>query len=188
MSAFAERPMRLDDFLAWERDQELRYEFDGFVPVAMTGGTIAHSEIATNIVEALRRRLRGGPCSAFRGDLKILVNGHVRYPDAMVTCSPVTGGTDIVPDPVVVFEVLSPSTAGVDRIVKNAEYRATASIQHYVMLEQFRMAATVFSRQGDDWIGRLMAGDGVLAFPELGIQLPLHEAYENVAIPAEFSE
>src|ERR1700690_1336586 len=120
--------MTLEAFLAWERRQELRYEFDGTGPVAMTGGTIEHSEIATNIVEALRRRLRGGPCRVVRGDLKVIVSGRVRYPDAMVTCTPIPQGADVVPEPVVVFEVLSASTAGVDRITKNAEYEATPSI------------------------------------------------------------
>src|SRR4029079_14807364 len=83
------KPMTLAEFLVWERAQELRYEFDGFQPVAMTGGTIAHSVIATNIVRALRDPLRGSPCRAFLGDLKILAAGRVRYPDTVVTCSPV---------------------------------------------------------------------------------------------------
>ena len=182
MSAAASRPMSLSEFLDWEREQELRWEFDGTGPVAMNGGSIAHSEIATNIVEALRARLRGGPCRAFRGDLKIIANGRVRYPDALVTCSAVTSAADIVPEPVVVFEVLSPSTAGMDRIVKNADYRATGSIRHYVMLEQGTMAATVFSREGDDWAGHLVTGEDVLALPALGVELPLPVVYAGTGI------
>lgn len=182
MSAFAKQPMSLEEFLAWERDQEFRFEFDGFEPVAMTGGTVEHSEIATNLVESLRRRLRGGPCRAFRSDLKIIVNGRVRYPDAVVTCTPAPRGADVVPEPVVVFEVISASTAGIDRIAKNGDYRATPSIRHYVMLEQTSQAATVFSRDGADWTGRLLTGDAVLTFPELGIEVPLREAYLDVGL------
>jgi Uma2 family endonuclease len=188
VSALAKPPMSLEAFLEWERRQELRYEFDGIRAVAMNGGTIAHSEIGTNIVEALRRRLRGGPWRAFRGDLKVIVSGRVRYPDAIVTCSPVANNVDIVPDPVVVFEVLSPSTAGVDRIVKNAEYEAAKSIRHYVMLEQAAIAATVFSREGTEWRGRLVRADAVLAFPELAIEVPLREFYDGLAIPQEMPE
>ena len=161
---FATRPMNLDEFLAWERGQELRYEFDGIAPVAMTGGTIEHSQIATNIVEALRRRLRGGPCRAFRGDLKIVVNGRIRYPEAVVTCAPVDRGADIVPEPVVVLEVVSPSTAAVDRVVKNRDYRGTPAIQQYVLLAQSVTGATVYSRQGADWVAHLVTGEAVLAF------------------------
>ncbi len=53
MNVALRRPMTLDEFLAWERRQELRYEFDCARAVAMTGGTVEHSEIATNLVEAL---------------------------------------------------------------------------------------------------------------------------------------
>lgn len=172
--------MKLDEFLAWERSQELRYEFDGVQPVAMTGGTVEHSVIATNLVRALEDRLRGKPCRAFRGDLKIKVADRIRYPDAVVTCSPVPRGTDIVPDPVVVFEVLSSSTAGTDRIEKNEEYRATPSIQRYVMLEQTRQAATVFSRAGDDWVGHVLTEGALLTMPEIEVELPLSEMYAGI--------
>jgi len=181
MSSALPKPLALADFLAWERAQELRFEFDGFQPVAMTGGTIAHSVIATNIVRALQDRLRGSPCRAFRGDLKILAAGRVRYPDAVVTCSPVANDADIVPEPVVVFEVLAASTASTDRITKNEEYRATPSIRRYVMLEQTAPAATVFSREGEDWVGRLATGAAAtLALPEIGIELPLAELYAGI--------
>ena len=183
MNVALRRPMTVDEFLAWERRQELRYEFDGVRPVAMNGGTVAHSMIATNLVETLRGRLRGKPCRAFRGDLKVIVAGRVRYPDAMVTCTAVRSDADVIPDPVVVFEVLSASTAVVDRIEKNGEYRGTESIQRYVMLEQTRQAATVFVRDGAEWLGQLVEGDEVLAMPEIGIELPLAACYADVEFP-----
>ena len=174
------RPMGLDEFLAWERSQDLRYEFDGVQPRAMTGGTVAHSVIGTNIVRALQDRLQDLRCRAFLGDLKVVVAGRVRYPDAVVTCSPIANDADIVPDPVVVFEVIPSGTAAVDRIVKNQEYRATPSIQRYVMLEQTQQAATVFSRAGDDWVGHVLSGDAVLSMPEIGTELPLGELYSGL--------
>lgn len=185
MNIALRRPMTLDEFLAWERKQELRYEFDGVRAVAMTGGTVEHSEIATNLVEALRRRLQGKPCRAFRGDLKVVVAGRIRYPDATVTCSPVPRGTDIIPDPVVVFEVLSASTAGTDRVEKNEEYRLTPSIRRYVMLEQTRCAATVFARGGDDWVGHVLTAGAVLAMPEIGVELPLAELYAGITFATD---
>lgn len=183
MDQAVRKPMSLDEFLAWERCQELRYEFDGFQPIAMTGGTLDHSAIATNLVLALRDRLRGGPCRAYRGDVKVIAADHVRYPDVVVTCSPASPGTDIVPEPLVVFEVLSPSTARIDRTAKNAEYRATPSTQHYVMLEQTAAAATIFSRSGADWIGELVIGlDSALNLTGLGIELPLAEVYADIEL------
>ena len=180
MNVALRRPVTLDEFLAWERRQELRYEFDGTRAVAVTGGTVEHSVVATNLVRALEDRLRGKPCRAFRGDLKVVVAGRIRYPDAMVTCSPVPRGTDVIPEPVVVFEVLSASTAATDRIEKNEEHRLTPSIRCYVMLEQTRRAATVFARAGDDWVGHVLTGDAVLAMPEIGVDLPLAEVYAGI--------
>ena len=65
------RPMTLDRFLAWENRQELRYEFDGFQPVAMTGGTAAHAGVQRNLITALTIRLRGKSCQPFGSELKI---------------------------------------------------------------------------------------------------------------------
>lgn len=180
MSVALHKPMTRQAFLDWEERQELRWEFDGFEPVAMTGGTLAHSAIERNLIMAVGGRLRGKPCQLFTSNLKIAVAGSVRYPDAFVICTQVPPRATVVTDPVVVFEVLSPSTATVDRTVKNEEYRDTPSIQRYVMLEQERQAATVFSRAGNDWVGHIFSGDAILTMPEIGIDLPLAELYEGV--------
>jgi len=87
----------------------------------------------------------------------------------------------VVTDPVVVFEVLSPSTASTDIGVKNQEYRDTPSIQRYVMLSQDDQRATIFARAGDDWVGHIVAGDAILDMPEIGIEVSLAELYEGVS-------
>jgi Uma2 family endonuclease len=182
MSIALRKSMTLEEFLAWEEQQELRWEFDGFEPVAMTGGTSDHSAIERNLIFSLTGRLRGKPCQVYTSNLKILVAGSIRYPDAFVVCSPVTRGTRVVTDPVVVFEVLSPSTASIDIGAKNEEYRDTPSIQRYVMLSQDRQSATVFARVANDWVGHILSGDTILSMPEIGIELPLAELYEGVSL------
>ena len=129
MSVALERPMSLDQFLIWEQQQDLRWEFDGYGPVAMTGGTANHSAIQRNLAIAVGGQLRGKRCQLYTADLKVLVAGSIRYPDAFVACTPLLGDTLVVTDPVVVFEVLSPSTASTDIGAKNQEYRDTPSIQ-----------------------------------------------------------
>ncbi len=183
MNASLRKPMTLHEFLAWERRQDLRYEFDGFAPIATTGGTFEHAIIQANLIGALGSRLRGKPCRVLGSELKIAVAGSVRYPDVFVICSPVPRGTQMIDDPVVVFEILSHSTAVTDRVVKNREYRDTKSVRRYVMLEQFRPAATAFERAGDDWIGHVLESPAVLLMPEIGIELPLPEIYEGVQFP-----
>ena len=84
------RPPRMtqDEFFAWVETQEGRYEFDGFQPVAMPGGTRDHGQIAANILVALASRLDSSPCTALGSDAGIeTVNDAVRYPDVVVTCT-----------------------------------------------------------------------------------------------------
>jgi Uma2 family endonuclease len=166
MNVALRRTMSLRQFLAWEERQPLRYEFDGFQPVAMTGGTAAHSAIQRNILHALTGRLRGKSCQPYGSDLKIVVT-----------------------DPVVVFEVLCDGTANTDLVEKTAEYRATASIQRYIILEQTHAAGIVFVRKGEDWVTDIVAGDGaVLSLPEIGIEIPLAEIYADVELTGTPSE
>ncbi len=184
MSVAVHRPMTIEEFLAWEKGQELRWEFDGFAPVAMTGGTAGHSAIQRNLSIALGVRLRGSPCQPYTTDLKIRVAGSIRYPDAFVVCSPVPRHATVVTDPVVVFEVLSPGIASIDHFVKNQEYRDTPSIQRYVILEQDFVGATVFARVGDDWVGHIVGADAVLTMPEISIDIPLAELYDGLEFDA----
>ena len=184
MSQALRTGMTAEAFLAWEERQELRYEFDGFEPVAMTGAREAHEDIVANLITALRNRLRGRECRAYSANMKVLVDGSYRYPDALVVCSPRDPGRTVAVDPVVVFEVISQSTERVDRIVKNAEYRNTPSVQAYVMLQQDFVGATVFRRNGDVWIGDTYGKGAVLALPAIGTDLPIDDLYEGLDLPA----
>ncbi len=183
MSIALREPMTLQDFLAWEERQELRYEFDGWQPVAMTGGTLAHELIGGTLRALLRDRLRGKPGRAVGPTLKIEVMGRIRYPDAFVYCGDVPPGETVIREPVVVFEVLNRGTARADRIEKLREYQATGSIQRYVMLEQDTIAATVLERHGADWHVRVLTEADVLAMPEIDVTLSLADIYADVTLP-----
>jgi Uma2 family endonuclease len=172
--------MTLPEFLEWESRQEFRYEFDGFQPVAMTGGTRAHAAIQRNLAVTLTARLRGKLCNFFGSDLKIEAAGRIRYPDGFVVCSLGPNTSTVVSDPIVVFEILSESKSSTDRIEKHEEYRATPSIQRYLILEQDRIAATVFARAGGDWTGHVVLDGAILAMPEIGIDVPLAEFYDGL--------
>ena len=183
MTVALRKPMTLEEFLAWEERQELRYEFDGFAPVAMTGGTDAHEAIGDVLRSLLRERLRGSPCRVRGPTLKIEVMGRIRYPDAFAYCNPVPRETTLIRDPVVVFEVVSASSSRTDRIVKLREYQATPSIRRYVILEQDSIAATVFARSGADWTARALTDGDMLDLPEIGITLPLTDSYADLDLP-----
>lgn len=179
------RPMTREEFFLWAERQEKRHEFDGSRPIAMTGGTNEHGIIADNIRFELMSRLRGGPCRSMSSDgggVATLGN-RVRYPEATVTCSPVPGTERLIPDPVVVFEVVSPSSVRTDQVVKLREYHAVLSIKRYVLVEQDGIALTVHARTGTEpWATAPLVDGDTLALPEIGIEIPAAALYEGVAL------
>ena len=142
--------MTRERFLMWEERQELRYEFDGFQPIAMTGGTAAHAMIQHNLHRVIGGRLSGSPCRFFGSDLKIETAIGFRYPDGFVTCSPVFASDTTAREPVVIFEVLSDNTARTDLVTKNHEYSAIPSVQRCIVLAQDEVAGSMFERTGGD--------------------------------------
>lgn len=175
------------EFFDWAAAQEGRFEFDGFQPVAMTGGTAGHSIITQNLLVALRNRLRGGSCRPLGPDAGVATVGEaVRYPDALVTCSPFDREAMIIPGVVAVFEVVSPSTSRTDRILKLREYAAVPSILRYVILKSTTVGLTVMEREqlGETWrVTTLTSGD-ILRMPEIGpgvgITIPVSDFYEDI--------
>ncbi len=185
MSVVLHTPMTLEQFLAWEERQDARFEFDGKQPCAMAGGTAAHAAIQVNLITALRNHLRGKPCRPFGSELKVTVAGRVRYPDAFVVCRPVPARDKVVDHPTVIFEILSDGSANDDLVIKNREYRDTASVRRYVVLQQTHAGAVVFTRKGEDWVTELVSGAAaVLRMPEIGIDITLSELYADVDLDA----
>jgi Uma2 family endonuclease len=180
--------MSREEFLDWAETQNERYEFDGFAPVAMTGGLRGHSQICQNIYAALRSRLKGTGCVPLGPDAGVATAGDaVRYPDALVTCTKGQDTDRLIAGVVVVFEVLSPTSGRVDRIDKLVEYRMVPTIRRYVILEHTSAAMTVHVRaNGDDsWTTTALTAGDVLSMPEIGIAIPIAEFYEDTDAAAE---
>ena len=128
--------------------------------------------------------MRGKPCRPLGPDAGVATIGNVvRYPDAVVTCSPYSDTSHLVPNPVIVFEVVSPTSVRNDRVVKVREYGAVPSIRRYVIVELRAMAVTVMVRgSGDEPFKADAKGEGeTLLLPEIGIELPVDDIYEGIA-------
>ncbi len=155
--------MTREAFFDWAQTQDVRYEFDGFEPVAMTGGTVNHSRLTRILHRALDTRLSGSGCEPLGPDAGVATIGAaVRYPDALVTCTKTPGPAHVVEGVVVVFEVISPTAGRIDRIVKVREYAAVPSIRRYVILEYTSVGLTVLERSAGDqpWtVTTLTGGD-----------------------------
>jgi len=148
----------------------------------MTGGSLDHSTIASKLWSVLDSKLRGTSCRPFRGDAKVIANDNIRYPDLSVTCSPTAGSDDIVPDQVIVIEILSPSTEREDRGRKRFDYFATPSIRQYVLVEQDERRVEIYTRAGTAWIDEIITGDAVLKLSAVGVEIGLDAIYEDTEL------
>lgn len=179
------QPWTAERFLDWAGQQDAPHEFDGTRPVAMTGGDAGHSLITGNLHAALRSRLRGTPCTPLGPDAGVATTGDaIRYPDALVTCSRFDLADRLIPGVVVVFEVLSPTSGRIDRIVKVREYAAVASIRRYVIVESTSVGLTVLERPGGEpaWRTSVLTSGDILTMPEIGIEITVAELYDGIEL------
>lgn len=178
-----------EEYFALDRGAEFKSEYrDGRI-VAMTGATSAHVTLTVNVVAGLHARLRGGPCRAFVSDMRTQVGGGRRYtyPDVTAVCGEprfIDETLDTLTNPVLIVEVLSPSTEAYDRGEKFLHYRTIESLQEYVLVAQDRVLVERFVRAGEFWTLSAMTDlDDVLELTSVGCSIPLREIYENVDVP-----
>jgi Uma2 family endonuclease len=179
--------MTFDEFLNWERGQEFKHEYVDGQPIGMAGGTEAHNIIQANLIAIVTLKLRGSGCRPFTSDMLVKTGtGRGRYPDMTIDCGPRRGDNIVAPEPKVVFEVLSKETQKRDRTIKLADYNATPSIAHYVLIEQGEPLAHVYNRgpHGDFSLHpqEVRGLDGVVELPAIGISLPMSEIYEGLEL------
>lgn len=175
----AEEYLRLE--LEFEEKHELR---DGQI-FAMAGARKEHNRIASALNRVVGNGLEGTPCEAFTADQRVRTpDGTYTYPGGCIACDPVFESEilDVLVNPVVIFEILSPSTEAYDRGDKFRRYQGVESLQDYVLLATERPRVEVFSRQGDgSW--SLRAYDGLQAValvPSLDLKLALRDLYARV--------
>jgi Uma2 family endonuclease len=170
----------LDDFLTWENQEAQRYEFVGGVLTLMAGGTENHDLVGINIAASLNQCLRGTPCRVHGSNLKVRSPaGASMYPDAFVRCGLAIGDRMVVDDPVLVVEVLSPTTQQADLTRKRWAYQAIDTLQAMLFVAADEARVELFSRgPGGVWLSRFIVGrDGDVPLDALGIALPMADLY-----------
>ncbi|HEU0015897.1 MAG TPA: Uma2 family endonuclease [Longimicrobium sp.] len=173
-----------EEYLALERRAGFRSEYiDGRI-VAMAGTPAPHNFIAGRIYAHLLSCIPD-ECRAYFSEIKVRIAPGTRYtyPDVAVACSPEYGDSvlDTLLNPVLIVEVLSPSTEVYDRTEKFAAYRRIATLREYVLVSQERVLVECFRREGDLW--RFAAVDDLSASLELEsvpCSLPLRDIYRDV--------
>ncbi len=174
--------MTQEQFLDWAERQEAPYEFDGYQPVDMTGGNRNHAQLCGNLAYALRKRLEGTTAFVLPEAGIATIGSAVRYPDVLITFTNGPGTARLMPDPVVVFEVVSPTSGRIDHAVKLREYRAIPSIRRYVIVDNTGPDITVHARiAGEmDWTANAVTAGEMLTIPEVGINVPVDEIFRDI--------
>jgi Uma2 family endonuclease len=168
--------MSLSDFLSWENEQADRHEFHRGDFYSMVGAKRGHGRVIANLMRHLGNHLDESGCQAFSENMKVQVADEaVLYPDVFVTCDKRFSASETVfTAPVVVIEVLSPSTQRYDRSEKFAIYRKLASLREYVLIDPDTQRVEVFQTQADGSCLYIdMTERGSLAVQSIGFELPL---------------
>ena len=192
MSTSALKRYTVEEYLAFERNSNTKHEYyDGEI-FAMTGASLAHNLVTGNIVTALNNLLRDRRCLVFPSDMRVYSpSGLYTYPDVSVICGPPEHQderTDTVLNPLVLFEVASPSTEAYDRGRKFGHYRSIPSLKEYVLVAQDRPTIDHFARQDgtDQWLMTSYSDlEQKLKLPAIDGELALSDLFAKVEFPPE---
>ena len=189
MVAELRRRVTAQDYLDFERRAEEKHEFAEGMIYAMSGGTREHGLVSGNVLGELRHRLRSRPCEAYGGNVRVKISaaGAYVYPDVVVACGDIQfedAASDVLLNPLVVIEVLSPTTEAYDRGKKAALYRQIPSLQHYVLVAQDRVSVEMFTRQGAQWgLVEVTHLEETVHLDAIDCDLPLAEVSAKVQFP-----
>ena len=181
-------PLSPAEYLDREEKSPVKCEYVNGEIYAMSGAKRRHNLIVANLLYRARGAATGprAGCQVFGSDMKIHVKTHnsFYYPDLSVCCDPSDRNELFLSRPCFIVEVLSPSTALIDRREKRASYTTLESLREYVMVDQDRMLVEMYRHESGGWRGYLLnqPGDAVESSC-LGLQLSLQQIYEGVELP-----
>jgi Uma2 family endonuclease len=191
MSLQPKSPYTPEEYLALERKAEYRSEYFAGEIFVMSGASERHNLIVGNVFATLHTQLRNRPCRVYASDMRVKVNptGLYTYPDIVALCGEPQFDDeqkDILLNPAVIIEVLSPSTEAYDRGEKFAHYRQLSSVAEYVLISQEKPHVEHFVRQPDNqWLlSETSDLHDAVQLPSINCALALDEVYEKVEIGA----
>ncbi len=176
--------MTIEEYLEWEPQQEIRYEYVNGEVFAMTGGTIPHNDIALNFYTALRPHLSSRGCKVNVSDVKVEISKQspYYYPDVIVTCDPEDlKARKYFQKPKLIAEILSPSTSGKDRGEKFTYYLSMPSLQEYVLIDSEKISVERFCRgEGRMWVYYPYTTGDIVTLSSIEFEFPIELLYEGI--------
>lgn len=178
----------IEDYVRFEEHSNSKHEFYRGQIIAMAGGTPEHGLYATNIARILGDQLVGRPCRVQSSDVRIRVNAHLdTYPDVSIVCDAAVRDRDdknAIINPVLLVEVLSPSTEAYDRGEKLEHYKTMSSLREVVLVAHDTRRIDLVTRQDDGSWRTTSAAAGETVALALGIELPVDAVYHDPLAPA----
>lgn len=192
MTAVPKKKYTLEEYLELDRNSEERYEYFNGEVFAMAGGSPSHARISGNAYSTLQARLKGGRCEAFNSEMRVKVPKALpyRYPDVSVVCGePIfdeLDGQQMLVNPVLIVEVLTPSTAAYDMVDKFTEYQSIDSFQEYLVISQDRPHVIQHVKQSKRrWLRIEIEGmESEVKLESVNVILSLSGLYERVDFQA----
>lgn len=176
-----------EEYLASERESEIRNEYFAGEIFAMAGASREHNQINSNIVRVLGNQLLEKPCSVFSSDMKVKIReiGKYTYPDIVVVYEKEEfedENNDVLLNPIVIIEILSDSTEAYDREDKFAHYQLLNSFVEYILISQYFCRVEKFTRQNDEtWIySKYQTAEDVVRVEAINCEIPVSEIYRKV--------
>jgi Uma2 family endonuclease len=181
MTALRKERMSVDDFIAWAGLQPERWELLDGVPMAVSPERVVHGDVKYRVARALDGAIASAkvPCRFVLDSAAVRIDARSLYqPDALVYCGePVSGDALEIPNPVVVFEVLSPGNAATDLRDKLQGYFRVPSIQHYLIVDPDKHLVIHHARGEADLVTTRIVSDGILRLDPLGIELAVGDLF-----------
>ncbi len=178
-----------EEYLAFERQAETRSEYYEGEMFAMTGGSRRHNLIVTNVVRELSLQLKKRSCEVYSNDQRVRIpeTGLYTYPDIVVACGEPRfedESFDTLLNPLLIVEILSPTTEAYDRGKKFENYRTIGSLAEYVLVSQDEPRVEQFLRQdGNHWLFTAFAGlEATIPLSSIQCELALAEIYDKVGL------
>jgi Uma2 family endonuclease len=187
MSEAAIKRMTLAEFLRWEDGTDTRYELLEGCPVAMAPPAIARGILALRLGARIDAALRSrSPCfgQSEAGIVRPDRNDTCYIADLAITCTPPERGQQLLQDPLLIVEILSPGTALYDRQTKVSDYRRIPSVQEILLIDSASIFGEVLRREGDRWITEIVRGpQATLSLASIGLTAAMSELYEGIDLP-----
>ncbi|WP_342358659.1 Uma2 family endonuclease [Terrarubrum flagellatum] len=181
MSTLPKQRMTVDEFLVWAEGRPGRYELEAGEVIAMSPERARHAEGKFECQTALRSAIRraGLPCFMMPDGMTVRIADDVAYePDALVYCGERLQGDRLeVPNPVIIVEVVSPSTGSVDKGKKLSGYFSLASVRHYLLVDPDKRLITHHARASSDLIETRILSSGPLRLDPPGLHLSVEEMF-----------